>query len=405
MISGAGKAAGGPQPRKSGGGGMAAAMLYTPAPMKAPNAEFTLSKLERVISGPGKIAGLGEELERRGLQRAIVVTGKSLGNSPLLGQVTGAIGSRCAAVFKNARQHVPRSVVAELEAEIARVDADSLISFGGGSPIDTCKVASFAFLTSRDLIHIAIPTTLSAGEYTYAGGVTDETTKVKSGVSDPRLAPRTVLNDPALTLATPDWLWVATGMRALDHAIETIYTPRHHPLSDALAAKAIGLLAEHLKPSIKTSGDDSLAHRGYCQFAAWFSIYGSMNTRFGISHLLGHQIGPRWDVPHGVTSCITLPSAMRFMAEIVPERFEPIAEGFKLPWDPKNPKAGALACANRTAEFIAGFDVPHSLKDAKVPRAEIGDIVEPVMHELERSKVVDRPVSRAEVIGLLEASY
>jgi alcohol dehydrogenase class IV len=384
---------------------MAAAMLYTPAPMKAPNAEFTLSKLERVISGPGKIAALGEELERRGLQRAIVVTGKSLGNSLLLAQVSGAVGSRCAAVFKGARQHVPRSVVGELEAEIARVDADSLISFGGGSPIDTCKVASFAFLTSRDLIHIAIPTTLSAGEYTHAGGVTDETTKVKSGVSDPRLAPRTVLNDPALTLATPDWLWVATGMRALDHAIETIYTPRHHPLSDALASKAIGLLVKHLKPSITTSGDDTLAHRGYCQFAAWFSIYGSMNTRFGISHLLGHQIGPRWDVPHGVTSCITLPSAMRFMAEIAPERFAPIAEGFELPWDPRNPKAGALACANRTAEFIAGFDVPHSLKEAKVPRAEIGDIVEPVMHELERSKVVDRPVTKAEVIGLLEASY
>jgi alcohol dehydrogenase class IV len=380
-------------------------MLYTPAPMNAPNAEFTLSKLERVISGPGKVATLGEELERRGLQRAIVVTGKSLGNSLLLAQVTGAIGSRCAAVFKGARQHVPRSAVGELEAEIARVDADSLISFGGGSPIDTCKVASFAFLTSRDLIHIAIPTTLSAGEYTHAGGVTDETTKVKSGVSDPRLAPRTVLNDPALTRATPDWLWVATGMRALDHAIETIYTPRHHPLSDALASKAIGLLVEHLKPSIKTSGDDLLAHRGYCQFAAWFSIYGSMNTRFGISHLLGHQIGPRWDVPHGVTSCITLPNAMRFMAEIAPQRFAPIAEGFKLPWDPRNPKAGALECANRTAEFIAGFEVPHSLKEAKVPREEIGDIVEPVMHELERSKVVDRPVTKAEVIALLEDSY
>ena len=380
-------------------------MLYTPAPMNAPNAEFTLSKLERVISGPGKVATLGEELERRGLQRAIVVTGKSLGNSLLLAQVTGAVGSRCAAVFKGARQHVPRSAVGELEAEIARVDADSLISFGGGSPIDTCKVASFAFLTSRDLIHIAIPTTLSAGEYTHAGGVTDETTKVKSGVSDPRLAPRTVLNDPALTRATPDWLWVATGMRALDHAIETIYTPRHHPLSDALASKAIGLLVEHLKPSIKTSGDDLLAHRGYCQFAAWFSIYGSMNTRFGISHLLGHQIGPRWDVPHGVTSCITLPNAMRFMAEIAPQRFAPIAEGFKLPWDPRNPKAGALECANRTAEFIAGFEVPHSLKEAKVPREEIGDIVEPVMHELERSKVVDRPVTKAEVIALLEDSY
>ncbi|HKV04803.1 MAG TPA: iron-containing alcohol dehydrogenase [Candidatus Acidoferrales bacterium] len=373
--------------------------------MEAPNVDFTLSRLERVISGPRKISALGEELERRGLNRAIVVTGKTLGNSPLLEKVTGSLGARCAAVFKGARQHVPRSVVNQLEAEIKRVDADCLVSFGGGSPIDTCKVASHAFLASREIVHIAIPTTLSAGEYTHAGGVTDETTRVKSGVSDPRLQPRAVLNDPALTLATPDWLWVATGMRALDHAIETIYSIRHHPLSDALGSRAISLLVEHLALSIKTGGAEQLAHRGLCQFAAWFSIYGSMNTRFSISHLLGHQIGPRWDVPHGVTSCITLPHAMRFMAEIAPERFGPIAEGFHLPFDPRNPKAGALVCADRTAQFIAGFDVPHTLKDAGVSRAEIGDIVAPVMHELEKSGVVDRPVTKAEVIGLLEASY
>src|SRR5208282_5765279 len=125
----------------------------------------------------------------------------------------------------------------------------------------------------HELIHIAIPTTLSAGEYTHAGGVTDETTLVKSGVSDPRLQARTVINDPAVTLETPDWLWVATGMRALDHAIESSYAIRHHPLSDTLGAKAISLLVEHLQPSIKTNGAEQLAHRGFCQMAAWFSIF------------------------------------------------------------------------------------------------------------------------------------
>ena len=107
--------------------------------MEAPNVDFTLSRLERVISGPGKITTLGEEVERRGLERGIVVTGKSLGSSRLLEEVTGALGTRCAAVFKGAKQHVPRSVVGELEAEIIRVNADCLISFGGGSPIDQCQ--------------------------------------------------------------------------------------------------------------------------------------------------------------------------------------------------------------------------------------------------------------------------
>src|SRR5579864_4172289 len=367
--------------------------------------EFNLSRLERVIYGPGKIAALKDEMERRALQRAVVVTTDVVAKLPILQKVTEPLGTRCAGVFTGVVQHVPRGTVNELGKELERLNADSVVSLGGGSPIDSCKVALYGLLSSRELIHIAVPTTLSAAEYTHAGGVTDETTRVKSGVYDPRVLPRTVINDPELTLATPDWLWFTTGMRALDHAIECAYAIRHQPISDALAAKSISLLLKHLPASIRTEGEERLAHRGQCQVAAWFSIYGAMNTRFGLSHLLGHQIGPRWDVPHGVTSCITLPHAMRFMAGIAPERFGPVAEGFGIPFDPANPQAAALACANRTAEFIAQFDVPRTLSAAGVPRAEIGEIVAPIARELEHMGVVDRPLTEQEVLGLLEAAY
>jgi alcohol dehydrogenase len=228
---------------------------------------------------------------------------------------------------------------------------------------------------------------------------------VKSGVYDTRVLPRTVVLDPALTLSTPDWLWVSTGIRALDHAIECSYAIRHQPISDALAAKSIALFVEHLHASIATNGDEQLAHRGNCQFASWYSIFGAMNTRFGLSHLLGHQIGPRWDVPHGVTSCITLPNAMRFMAEIAADRFGSIAEGYGIPFDRSNPKPAALKCADRTEEFIGQFDVPKRLRDAGVPHDEIGSIVGPITHELEHMGVVDRPMTEQEVLALLEACY
>lgn len=371
--------------------------------VEAPVGEFNLTRLERVIYGPGKVAELKGEMERRGLKRAIVVT--TLGGFPILDQVTGALGSLCAAVFTGVIQHVPRSTVDALQKEIERVNADSLVSFGGGSPIDTCKVAIYGSLSTRELVHIAIPTTLSAAEYTHAGGVTDETTRVKGGVWDPRVLPRTVINDPLPALETPDWLWVTTGMRALDHAIECAYAIRHQPISDVLAAKSISLMTKHLPLSIGGEKDERVAHRGNCQFAAWYSIYGAMNTRFGLSHLLGHQIGPRWNVPHGVTSCITLPNAMRFMAGIAAQRFGPVAEGFGIPFDPENPKAAALACADRTEEFIAQFDVPKTLKEAGVPRAEIGEIVAPITRELEHMGVVDRVVTEAEVMGLLESCW
>ena len=395
--------------------------------MEAPNGEFNFTRLERVIFGPGQVASLANELDRRGLKRALVVTGKTLGGSPLLDKVTSALGPRCMAVYKGAQQHVPLKTVRELVNEIKQADADCLISFGGGSPIDTAKVAAASILTGRDagagarhidfggtntkveserdLVEIAIPTTLSAGEYTPAGGVTNEDTRVKGGVVDPRLQPRTIINDPTVTLETPQWLWVATGMRAFDHAVEAIYSTRHQLISDTLASKAIAMLMEHLPASIKTSGDETLAHRGYCQMAAWFSIFGGMNTRFGVSHALGHQIGPRWDVAHGVTSCITMPHAMRFMAGIAPERFRPIAEGLGVRFDSNNPRAGALECADRVAKFIAQFDVPHTLKDAGVPHNEIHQIAATVLDEVERSKVVDRSVTRDEIVSLLEAAY
>jgi alcohol dehydrogenase class IV len=365
--------------------------------------EFNLSRLERVVYGPGKIEELGRDVERRGLQSALVVT--TLAGFPILDQVTQALGPRCAGVFGGIRQHVPRSTVDELLTEIDRTEADCLVSFGGGSPIDSCKVAIYNLLPKRELVHIAVPTTLSAAEYTWAGGVTDESTRVKGGVYDPRVLPRTVILDPLLAMDTPDWLWVSTGMRALDHAIECAYAIRHQPISDALAAKSIALLERHLPASIRSQGAERMAHREQCFFASWYSIFGAMNTRFGLSHLLGHQIGPRWDVPHGVTSCITLPKAMRFMAGIAPERFGPIAEGFGIPFDAAGPRPAALACADRTEQFIAQFDIPKRLRDAGVPHDQVKEIVGPIKHELDKMGVVDRPLSEQEILSLLESCY
>src|SRR5260370_32458423 len=141
-------------------------------------------------------------------------------------------------------------------------------------------------------------------------------------------------------------------MRALDHAVEGSYSTGHQLVTDTLAAKAIGLLNAHLLPSLQTHGDDELEHRVQCQLAAWLSIFGMSNTRGGISHALGHQIGPMWNVPHGVTSCITLPHVMRFMAEGAADRFPPIAEGFDVRFDARNSPSSAFECAHRAARFI-----------------------------------------------------
>jgi len=375
--------------------------------VEAASGEFTFTRLERVVFGPGRLSALDTELERRGVRSALVVTGRTLGGSGLLDEVREAAGGRVRAVFDGARQHVPSATVEALAERAAEADADCLISFGGGSPIDTAKAAAKTLLDrgGPGLLHVALPTTLSAGEFTPGGGVTRERDRVKGGVLDPRIQPRLVILDPNLTQLTPERLWTSTGMRALDHAVEAILSVRHQLLTDTLATRAIRLLREHLAASASESGDARLARRGYCQLAAWLSIFGAMNTGFGISHALGHQIGPRWDVPHGITSCITLPHVMRYMADRAPERFGPVAEGFGIAFEVGDPGPAAADSADRTARLIAGLGLPTRLRDFDVPVAELEGVAGTVLKEVERSGTVGAEVAREDLVSLLEAAW
>jgi alcohol dehydrogenase class IV len=386
---------------------------------------FMLTRLEAVISGPGAIGAIGEELDQRGARRAVVITGASLGGSALLGKLTEALGHRCAGISTDAREHAPASSVRAMTAQLQALQADAIVSFGGGSAIDSAKVVAASLMNGRDMTreagalelarafdplpgrglpHIAVPTTLSAGAFTPAGGVTDEASLVKGAVLDPRVQPCVVVHDPQLCIETPDPLWISTGVRVLDHAVETIYARRAHPLSSALAVRAIRMILEHLPRSLGRD-PDAVRHRGHCLDAAWLSLYGSFNTGLGLSHALGHQIGPAFHVPHGVTSCLCLAPAMRFMAGQVPERFADIAEGLRLPFDPSRAREHALACADAVERFVAGFDVPTSLRQLGVDLPQALSLSEAVIDELRLFDAVDRIPATSEVEALLRAIH
>jgi alcohol dehydrogenase len=375
--------------------------------------DFSLPRLERVVSGPGTIDTLGDELDRRGATRVVVVTGRTLGASPLLDRVRRPIGERCVGVFATARQHVPASTVEDLARLIDRERADGVVSFGGGSPIDTAKVALHRLMTpaghppapAEGPPHIAVPTTLSAGEFTSVAGVTDEQTRTKRAVHDARIAPRAVIADATLTLATPAWLWAATGIRSVDHAVESMYASRHHPFSDAVASRGLALLVRHLPSSIAGDVPAQLTHRSQCQIAAWMAVFGMTNAGFGLSHALGHQIGPRWNVAHGVTSCITLPHVMRFMAGLAPERFEPIAAGLGVAFEAGDAGRGARACADRVEALITALGLPRRLRDVDVPSDGLADVARVVHGLMDAGKAVGRPVTVEEIESLLAEAY
>jgi alcohol dehydrogenase len=363
-----------------------------------------------VISGPGTLDVLPAELDRYGCRRAVIVTGATLGASPLVDRVRSLLGARSVSVFTGARQHVPASTVHALAGVVRESDADALVSVGGGSPIDTAKGVVHAILAHGERsgaipIHIAVPTTLSAGEFTDVAGITDDETRIKHAVYHTRLAPRTVVADPEVTRQTPSWLWAASGVRALDHAVETLYARRRHPISEPLAERAIRMLVTHLPLSVTDDGDAALDHRGACQMAAWLAVFGVTNAGFGLSHVLGHQIGPRWDVPHGITSAIVLPHVMRFMAGIAGDRFGPIARGLDVAFDPSAARAGANACADRVAAEVARLGLPGRLREVAVPRNELDSVAAVVAGLMDRASVVDGPVGREALARILEAAY
>jgi alcohol dehydrogenase len=370
--------------------------------MDPQSGEYTLTQLERVVFGAGCVARLSGELDRLGASRAVVVTGRTLSSSPLLDRVTGALGSRCVQVFAGARQHVPATAVAELVRTVEDCGADCLVSFGGGSPIDAAKAAVHVRLAGGGLPHVALPTTLSAGEFTAVVGITDDASRVKHAIVDPRLAPRVVLLDPELTVATPPWLWAASGMRAVDHAVETLYSTFQHPVSTSQAAAALAMLTAHLEPSLDAS---RLGDRLQCQTAAWMSVQGIAYAGLGLSHALGHQIGPRWNVAHGVTSCITLPHAMRAIGRIRPDRFDAIAGALRIPFDASNPAPAAAACAEAVATLVTRLQLPSRLSAVGVERGELDGVAAIVHGVMSQHPRVGHAVALADVAALLDAAY
>ena len=386
---------------------------------------FNLTRLEAVVSGPGAIDVLTEEAAGRGAGRVLVTTTRSLVGSRSLDRVRRALGDRCVGVAVNAGQHSPAEGVRSIAAELSATGADAVVSLGGGSVIDSTQVAVASVVNGRDMtreagalqlekafgddrsqrfLHIAVPTTLSAGAFTPAAGVLDVATRNKAAVILPWLQPAVVVHDPELTLETPRDLWLSTGIRALDHAVEALYSRKPHVLGDALAVEAIRMLVHHL-PRSTGAEDASLEHRTACLDAAWLSLYGGFNTGLGVSHALSHQLGPRWDVAHGVSSCITLPPSMELMAEVSPQRFEKIAAALGLPFDPAAPEEAAHRSAEAVRRFISGLDLPMTLRDVGVAHDELASIAEATRTGLEIFDATDRPVTTAEIVGLLERCY
>jgi len=335
--------------------------------------EYSYLPIERVHFGQGSIGRLSDELNRLGSRRPFLVTGKTIAEqTDLSRRVEDSSGRKLAGIFSGIRQHAPQSGILEATRQAKLANADALLSLGGGSPIDAAKIVVKEL--SEDfarpaLPHIAIPTTLSAAEFSHAAGMTDEASRRKVGFRDPRLVPRVVFLDPEMTIPTPPWLWASSGIRSLDHAVESVYSPRHQPFVDVLALEAISLLFEKLKESTEDPSD--LGRRLMCQMAAWMSFAGVLSVGTGLSHAIGRSIGATWSIPHGITSCLTLAEVMKLEASKDPKRLILIAkaEGRKL--EGLGQKEAALEASLGVTELVRALGFSKRLRDYELTQDDL----------------------------------
>ncbi|MGQ0749205.1 MAG: iron-containing alcohol dehydrogenase, partial [Betaproteobacteria bacterium] len=329
-----------------------------------------------------------EEIERRGAKRVLLLTTRSLTNGKLIREVISALGDRCVGKFDAIRAHSPREAVIGGAALAREVEADHLLAVGGGSVTDATKTMLLALwrdvhdieglmsLASRrgapalkiadsDKIRMtAVPTTLSAAEFSSSAGVTDTERKVKLSFNHPLMAPISAILDPAATLETPMELLLSTGMRAMDHAVERWCSVRPHPFGDGLALQAMGMLATHL-PAIKARPDD-LEPRLQCLIAAWLTQVSAVpGVPNGASHGIGYILGGYAGIPHGITSCISLAATLQWNEPVNAERQKVVAERLGHP--------GARAC-DVMRDFVKSLGLPTTLREIGIGAERISEL-------------------------------
>jgi len=355
------------------------------------------SKMEEVLWGTPAAQGVAAFATQAGAERVfLMVSGTLNRNTPEIERIRTALGNKCAGVFDSMPPHTPRGAVIAAAEQARAIGADLIVTVGGGSITDGAKAVQLCLSNdirtpeAMDALlpvkgpdgamvlppfnppairQITVPTTLSAGEFSAIAGVTDERTRIKELFRHPAIIPQAVILDAALTVHTPEWLFLSTGIRAVDHCVEGICSKEAHPFADAQALRGLALLTSGLT-RVKANPADLDARRD-CQLGSWLSMAPiASGVPMGASHGIGYVLGAVFDVPHGHTSCIMLPSVMTWNKPANADRQAMVA--------------AAMGDANGDAadllhRFIAGLDMPRSLGAVKIGREHFDRIAQQAM--------------------------
>jgi maleylacetate reductase len=360
---------------------------------------YRFPAMESVVFGKPFVEALAQEVDRFEARAVFVLASGTLAReTDAVDRLRGMLGNRLAGVCAKIGAHTPRSDVVAAANTAREAGADLIVTLGGGSVTDAAKMVALCLgngvteaaqlddyrartavdgTTRRPQVEppgvrsITIPTTLSAGEYTASAGCTDTVRQVKESYSHPLMMPRTVILDPDVSVHTPEWLFLSTGIRAVDHAVEDICSVNGQPIAEGASYHALRLLGAGL-PAVKAD-PSHLEARLDCQIGAWMSMVGSQTgVSKGASHGIGHVLGGTAGVPHGYTSCVMLPHVLRFNHPVNAGKQTRVSEALGQP---------EIPAADAVAALIAGLGLPTRLRDVGVAPEQLDRIAEGSMHD------------------------
>lgn len=271
---------------------------------------------QRVVFGQGRIAELEGELKSLGADAAVVIASERALTT--VKEAVDGCGPMVASTFTALRQHVPADVVAQATAHCQRVDADAVISVGGGSAIGLGKAIS----RELGLPTVAVPTTYSGSEITPIYGITTAGTK-RTGV-DPAVLPDIVIYDPELTLALKDSIVGSSGMNALAHALWAYPSRTTDPVTRLVAGEAVQRLLGGLHSTM--AGQRDVDVRAELLYGAYLAGTVLAHAGTAYHHRICHHLGGALGLPHAETHAALLPHTVHLLAAADPAAHRSLAE-------------------------------------------------------------------------------
>ena len=344
-----------------------------------------ISYAQEVIFASGALAGLREAIGRFGCQRLLLCANHSMQVNGKTEQVKSILGESLIASFDHVQPHVQDVQVREILAIASEEEVDAVIGLGGGSPIGMAKAVASALEekqmgkparavspTDQPLIPVvAIPTTYAGSEMTPVYGIThtDEKPARKVTVNDPKIAPKLVLYDPELTLDLPAVMTASTGINALAHCVEALYSKTRNPLSTVVATSGIQHIFNALLRCYRDGND--LEARTEMLLGAHLAGFSLASVSMGLHHGLCHVLGGSAHIPHGIANSIILPHAIRFNADATAAQLFPAAEAMGVPVNRVSPTVVTEALVQKVFYLIGQMDLPQKLRDVGVVESDL----------------------------------